>query len=126
VRVAVLCPDLLFGSRLEGMLKIAGHEVALAPSEAAAIEAAAAADAVVIDLTTDQVDGIGFVGKLRARRELDGLPLLGFYAHVDQEVRRRAERAGIDRIVPRSRMNREGAALVEALVAPPGAAGPTG
>jgi len=41
--------------------------------------------------------------------------LLGFYSHVDAEVRERAERAGFDLVVPRSRMAREGAALVAAL-----------
>ena len=45
-------------------------------------------------------------------------PRLGFYAHVDQDTRRRAEEAGFDLVVPRSRMNREGPALVERLLAP--------
>ena len=44
------------------------------------------------------------------------MPRLGFYSHVEQDVRRRAEEAGFDRVVPRSRMAREPAALVEALV----------
>ena len=43
------------------------------------------------------------------------MPRLGFYSHVDQETRRRAEDAGFDLVVPRSRMNREAAALVEKL-----------
>ena len=40
---------------------------------------------------------------------------LGFYSHVDVETKKRAEAAGFDRVVPRSRMAREGPALVEAL-----------
>ena len=44
------------------------------------------------------------------------MPRLGFYSHVEQDVRRRAEEAGFDRVVPRSRMAREPAVLVEALV----------
>jgi hypothetical protein len=42
--------------------------------------------------------------------------VIGFYAHVDQDVRRRAEQAGFDLVVPRSRMNREMAGLVEGLL----------
>ena len=42
------------------------------------------------------------------------LPTLGFYSHVEQDVRRAAEAAGFTRVVPRSRMAREAAALVEA------------
>ena len=43
------------------------------------------------------------------------LPTLAFYSHVEQDVRERADAAGIDRVVPRSRMAREAAALVESL-----------
>jgi hypothetical protein len=46
-----------------------------------------------------------------------GVPSLGFYSHVEQDVRQAAEAAGYDLVVPRSRMNREGAALVERLLA---------
>ena len=45
------------------------------------------------------------------------MPSLGFYSHVEQDVRQAAEAAGYDLVVPRSRMNREGAALVERLLA---------
>ena len=63
---------------------------------------------VVVDLTADGVD----VEALGARATTRAT--LGFYPHVDVEMRRRAEAAGFDMVVPRSRMNREGAALVEA------------
>ena len=42
---------------------------------------------------------------------------LGFFAHVEPEVRERALQAGFDLVVPRSRMAREGARLVEGLLA---------
>jgi hypothetical protein len=42
---------------------------------------------------------------------------LGFYSHVDARARERAEQAGFDLVVPRSRMAREGAALVTRLAA---------
>src|SRR5437764_122638 len=40
---------------------------------------------------------------------------LGFFAHVDTEVRERAEEAGFDLVVPRSRIAREAPTLVERL-----------
>jgi hypothetical protein len=43
--------------------------------------------------------------------------VLGYYSHVDKDTREAAEAAGVDLVVPRSRMAREGAALVEGLVA---------
>ncbi len=45
------------------------------------------------------------------------MPTLGFYSHVDQDTRTRAEEAGFDLVVPRSRMAREMGALVDRLVA---------
>jgi hypothetical protein len=94
-RVALHCRDLLFGSKVEGALRAAGHEVVRPPETA---------DVAVVDLTDPDV----------AWPE-NGPPRLGFYSHVDQETRKRAEEAGFDLVVPRSRMNREAAALVEKL-----------
>jgi hypothetical protein len=50
---------------------------------------------------------------MRMGRELDGVPTIGFYPHVQQDVRRRADEAGVDHVVPRSRMAREAAAVVQ-------------
>jgi CheY-like chemotaxis protein len=116
-RVALLCPDLLFGSNVEGALRAAGHEVTRYSREDEARAAAADADVLVVDLTSDAVDGPALVEAMRAGGELDRARALGFYSHVDVDTRRRAEAAGFDQVVPRSRMHREGAALVERLAA---------
>ena len=100
-RVALLCPDLLFGSKLQGALRAAGHEPVALGEDAALL---------VVDLT-DEPD-------VRIEQSAAaGLPRLGFYSHVEQDVRRRAEEAGFDRVVPRSRMAREPAALVDSMLA---------
>ncbi len=44
------------------------------------------------------------------------MPVLGFYSHLEVATRRRAEAAGIDAIVARSRMARELPALIEGLL----------
>jgi len=100
-RVALLCPDLLFGSKLQGALRAAGHEPVASTDDAALL---------VVDLTDDAEARI-------EQSATAGLPRLGFYSHVEQDVRRRAEEAGFERVVPRSRMAREAAALVDALLA---------
>ena len=99
-RVALLCPDLLFGSKLQGALRAAGHEPVAANDDA---------DVLVVDLT-DDADG-----RLEQARSAT-VPRLAFYSHVEQDVRRRAEEAGFERVVPRSRMAREAATLVESLL----------
>ncbi len=45
--------------------------------------------------------------------------MLGFYRHTDPETRRRAEAAGVDLVVPRSRLARELPELVERLLEAP-------
>jgi len=105
-RVTALVPDLLFGSNVQGALTAAGHEVQLVGS-AAAVDATA--EVLVVDLMADGVDPAAL-----ARL---GPKTLGFFAHVEPEVRARAVAAGFDLVVPRSRMHREGAALVAKLAA---------
>jgi DNA-binding NarL/FixJ family response regulator len=118
-RVALLCPDLLFGSKVEGGLVAAGHEMRRADTEEAAASAVAGgAEVLVVDLGGEGVDGPALVESLRARGELAGTATLGFYPHVEQETRRRAEAAGFDLVVPRSRMAREMGALVDRILAP--------
>jgi len=123
-RVLALTGDLLFGSRVQGALVAAGHEAELVgdraglvqrlPPEEARDEGAAA---LVVDLTDPELDGARIVESLRAEGRLGGVRTLAFYSHVDAQARERAERAGFDLVVPRSRMAREGAALVERLLA---------
>ncbi|MDX6731856.1 MAG: hypothetical protein QOC54_1804 [Baekduia sp.] len=114
-RVGALVPDLLFGSKVKAALEAAGHEVELRPRDSGSWEGVGDLDVLVVDLTTDAVDGIGFVERLRGAGELQGVSTLGFFAHVEPEVRERALAAGFDQVVPRSRMAREGPALVERL-----------
>jgi DNA-binding response OmpR family regulator len=112
-RVALLCPDLMFGSRVEESLRAAGHVVTRFDGEDMARAAADQSDALVIDLTADDFDGAMLVESMRMGRELEGVVTIGFYPHDEQEVRRRADEAGVDVVVPRSRMAREGAAVLE-------------
>jgi len=112
----VLCPDLLFGSKVEGGLRAAGHDVQRFGRADEAHAAAPHADLLVVDLTDPDLDGAGLVAAMKAAGELDRCSTLGFYAHVHPETRKSAEEAGFDRVVPRSRMAREMAALAGALV----------
>ncbi len=115
-RVVALVPDLLFGSKVVAMLEAACHEVTLTGQEDEARAEIEFADVLVVDLTTDAIDGTMLVDSMAAGGELAGRRTLGFYSHVEPEVRARAQRAGFDLVVPRSRMAREGAELVGRLV----------
>ncbi|MGD0198314.1 MAG: hypothetical protein ABSC56_10490 [Solirubrobacteraceae bacterium] len=96
-RVHVLSDDLLFGSRLQAELSGAGHDVTLGATVPGPI------DALVLDLTHDAPARL--VG-------LEAIPTVAFYSHVEADVREHALAAGIELVVPRSRMAREPAALL--------------
>jgi hypothetical protein len=122
-RVLALVPDLMFGSRVLSALSAAGHETELLADEARLRErlrerGEPAAEVLVVDLTDAALDGAAIVRSLLDGGELAGIRTLGFYSHVDAPARERAERAGFDLVVPRSRMAREGAELVARLAAP--------
>ena len=115
-RVALLCPDLLLGSKLEGALRAAGHDVQRYDGEDMARAAADSADVLVVDLGADEFDGAVLVESMRMGRELEGVATVGFYSHVDQDTRRRAEQAGFDLVVPRSRIAREASDLIDRVI----------
>lgn len=103
--IAAFIPDLLFGSNVVASLSAAGHEVKLVATP----EGTEDADALIVDLTLDAPQRIA---ALPAGRP----PTLAFYSHVEVDVRRLAESAGIEVVVPRSRMAREAPALVQRLI----------
>jgi hypothetical protein len=108
-RILAFVPDLLFGSNVVGTLQAAGHEPVLVGDQESLTREAAAAEALVLDLTADAPERIELARPL-------GLPTLAFYSHVEADVRERAQQAGFDLVVPRSRMAREGAALIDRLL----------
>jgi hypothetical protein len=104
-RVVSIATDLMLASRVDATLTAAGHHVVLAGSVAAA--PLDEAELVVADLDAADPAELGALG----------VPVLGYYSHVDVDTRKAAEAAGIDLAVPRSRMARELPALVEQLLA---------
>jgi hypothetical protein len=94
-RVVAISSDLLLGSKVEAMLSAAGHEVVLSPAIAEA--PLDGAELIVADLDAGNPEAL--VGL--------GIPVLGYYSHVDVDTRDAAKAAGVDLVVPRSRMARE-------------------
>jgi hypothetical protein len=104
--IAALIPDLLFGSSVLSSLTAAGHDVRLISTPVEIGDA----DALIVDLTADATQRLASLPDPRP-------PTLAFYSHVEIDVRERAKRAGIEIVVPRSRMAREAPALVQRLIA---------
>lgn len=103
-RVVSIADDLMLASRVDAMLTAAGHHVILARSlQEASLDGA---ELIVADLDVENPEAL--VGL--------GVPVLGYYSHVDVDTKAAAEAAGVDLVVPRSRMSRELPALAERLL----------
>ena len=88
-RVLALVPDLLFGSRVQGDLTAAGHEVELIGDQSV-LRARLAGDGfpggevLIVDLTDPQLDGAAILQTLAADALLDGVHTLAFFSHVER------------------------------------------
>jgi hypothetical protein len=102
-RILSISNDLMLGSKVDATLSAAGHEV----TTSASIEESSweGADLIVADLDVENPEAL--VGL--------GIPVLGYYSHVDVATKEAAEAAGVDLVVPRSRMARELPGLAEGL-----------
>jgi len=109
-RVATVFGDMLFGSKVQGMLSAAGHDVQPVLGDPAG--KLAGCDLLVVDLTDDDAARIAAVAAARESQ----MRVLAFYLHTEVDVRTRALEAGFDQVVPRSRMARAGAALADGLL----------
>jgi hypothetical protein len=104
-RVLSIATDLMLASRVDAALSAAGHHVVLAGSvQAAPLDGV---ELIVADLDVEGPQALAGLG----------VPVLGYYSHVDVDTREAAQAAGIDLVVPRSRMARELPALAERLLA---------
>ncbi|HEY0392734.1 MAG TPA: hypothetical protein VGC63_13605 [Solirubrobacterales bacterium] len=103
-KILALSSDLLLGSKVEAILKAAGHDTTLAPS----LQEASMDDVELIVADLEAINPEALVGL--------GVPILGYYSHLNAEAKEASEAAGIDLAVPRSRMSRELPTLVSKLL----------
>ena len=101
-RVVTVVPDLFFATRIAATAQTLGVEL-----EACAAAGALAAcrrdppDLVIVDLQAAG-DPVALAVELKRDPATRAVPVAGFYAHVDQAIRRAAEAGGVDVVLPRS------------------------
>ena len=75
------------------------------------------AAAVLIELSSDG-DTLAAVRDLRKGAVAAGMPVIGFLSHVDKELARQAESAGVSQVMPRSQFSETLPDLLMDIVAP--------
>jgi hypothetical protein len=103
--VVAIGSDLMLASRVTTSLGALGHQVEQRSDPPTELDGV---DLVVADLDAVEPERLAELG----------VPVLGFHQHTDVETKRRAEAAGIDLVVPRSRMVRELPELAGRLLEP--------
>ena len=99
-RIVALVPDLLAGSRIEEAARRLGAQTITAATQSEALGLLDKnARLLIIDLSEPGLDLAALAqGSRRA-----GVPVIAFGPHVDDERRRQAQAAGIQRVYARSR-----------------------
>lgn len=112
-RVVAVVPDLFFAARIAGTAERLGVALEM-PAPAAAEETIrrASPDLVILDLHAPG-DPLELARALRADDATRSVHVVGFYSHVDRELRAAALAAGLDQVLPRSAFTVRLPALLE-------------
>lgn len=102
--IIAVVDDMFFASKIRAVAEAEGIEISFPRSREAVVEKAREAKPrlIVVDLHNQRVEPTDLANNLKADEELRSIPLLGFFSHVETELRRKALEAGFDEVVPRS------------------------
>ena len=102
--VIAVVDDLFFASKIRGTAEQVGTRVQFVRSIPAAIEKARdeAPALIIADLNASCCDVLELARALKGDDALTGVPLLGFFSHIQTELQQAAIEAGYDRVMPRS------------------------
>jgi len=101
-RVVAVVPDLFFAARIAATAERLGVRLELpAPAAAPDTIRLATPDLVILDLHAPG-DPLALARALRADPATRAIHVVGFYSHVDRELREAALGAGLDQVLPRS------------------------
>ena len=99
--VIAVVDDMFFASKIRAVAEAEGIPISFPRSKDAILEKASEARLIVVDLHNQKIDPV------ELGRELSGVKLIGFYSHVETELRQKALAAGFDQVLPRSAFARD-------------------
>ena len=102
--IIAVVDDLFFASKIRGTAEQVGAQVQFVRSIPAAIEKARgeAPALIIADLNASCCDAIELARVLKGDDSLAGVPVLGFFSHIQTELQQAAIAAGYDQVMPRS------------------------
>jgi CheY-like chemotaxis protein len=107
--VIAVVDDMFFASKIRAAAEAVGVEISFPRSKEALVEKAreTAPHLILVDLHNQKLDPVGLAKELKANEDLGGIQLVGFFSHVETELRQNALAAGYDLVLPRSVFSRD-------------------
>ena len=104
VTVISVVDDMFFASKIRAVAEAAGVEISFPRGLEAAVSKARETKPrlIVVDLHNQRIDPVALARELKSHEDLRQIRLLGFFSHVQTELRNNALSAGFDEVIPRS------------------------
>jgi CheY-like chemotaxis protein len=115
--LVALITDREIAAELEAAADAGGHDVDVCSGEADAWDACEErTELLVVDVSSDSIDGATLVDSMRAGGELQAVRTLAFHGDADLAAKERAAEVGFDVVVTRSQMRADGAQFIAGLL----------
>lgn len=103
-RIIAMVDDMFFIAKIRGTAEGVGVSIHFARTIGAVCELAAKepTSLIIVDLQTQCADPFELAMRVKSDEQLNSIPLLGFFSHVQTVLLHKAEQVGFDRILPRS------------------------
>ena len=103
-RVIAAVSDMLFASKIRGTAEQLNVSVDFARTEEGFFNYAKAEtpSLFILDLHDTRLDPFALAARLKADEQLRAVPVVAFFSHVETELQRRAQEAGVEHVLPRS------------------------
>lgn len=102
--VLAVVDDMIFASKIRAVAQALDVNVRFPRSKESAITdvKGMTPEVIIVDLHTQRIDPLELARELKADASTGKSALLGFYSHVETQLRNDALEAGFDQVVPRS------------------------
>ena len=115
-KIVAVLDDLFFTVKIMDAAKRAGLEIVFVKDEAKVMELAQELPPmIIIDLNAKAVNSVALIRILKEQPETRNIQLLGFVSHVQVELKKEAQEAGADMVLPRSRFSTDLPAILAAV-----------
>ncbi len=102
--VLALVDDLFFSSKIVSTARLCGVPTRLSTTREELIQKARSETVklIIVDLNGRTTQPVQTIKELRASSDLDEIPILAYFSHVQTELQQEARKAGAQWILPRS------------------------